>query len=155
MVAPPFSSEYWEGCNVNKLKYGENHEITAFCSQNKWRGLKCYIYTLPTAAAMHNRHFLGHNQSRSLRKILALLLIITSSRKVSVLGLVNQKHAENIHLATAGQVRTCCCSEPREGTRMTITEGWAVRMRQGWVFPKPLLQRLTRFILQMIKVSRD
>lgn len=134
MVAPPFSSEYWEGCNVNKLKYGENHEITAFCSQNKWRGLKCYaIYTLPTAAAMHNRHFLGHNQSRSLRKILARLLIITSRRKVSVLGLVTKSMLKIFIWQQLGELGRAACSELREGTRMTITKGRAVRMvmRQG------------------------
>lgn len=157
MVAPPFQSEYWEGCNVNKLKYGENHEITAFCSQNKRRGLKCYIYTLPTAAAMHNRHFLGHNQSRSLRKILARLLIITSSRKVSVLGLVTKSMLKIFIWQQLGELGRAAVQSPGK-VRVWPSprdERWGWGREQGWVFPKPLLQRLTRFILQMIKVSRD
>lgn len=74
----------------------------------KIKGLKyySYIYTSPSAAAMQNRHFLGHNQSPSHQKQLAWLLIITSRRKVLVLGLCDQKHPENVHLATGGRVRT-------------------------------------------------
>lgn len=92
----------------------ETTKLPLSTPKNKWRGPKCwviYIYTHTpphSAVAVHNRHFLGHNEGPSLQKGLAWLLIMTSGRKVSVLGLVTKSILKNMHLATAGRVRTRC-----------------------------------------------
>lgn len=64
--------------------------------------LQLYIHS---AAAMHNRHFLGHNQSPLLQNRLVWLLIINSKKGVNA-GTCNQKQLETMHLVTAGRVGT-------------------------------------------------
>lgn len=55
---------------------------------------------------MHNRHFLGHNQSPSLQKKTSLATNYNLQNKGVSAGTCNQKHLENMHWATAGRVRT-------------------------------------------------
>lgn len=94
-----------------------------------------YIYAPPSAAAMHNRHFLGHNQSPLLQRRPAWLLIITSRRKVSVLGLTKSTLKICIW-QQLGVLGRASGSEEEEGTHVTTTEKtelyFKARIRQ-WV----------------------
>ncbi len=71
---------------------------------------------------MHNRHFLGHNQSPLLQKRLAWLLIITLGRKVSVLGLVTKSILKICIWQQLGVLGRASCSEKKEGACVTTTK---------------------------------
>lgn len=84
--------------------------------------LQLYIHTSPSAAAMHNRHFLGHNQSPLLQKRLAWLLIITSMRKVLALGLVTKSILKICIWQQLGVSGRASCSEQEDGTHMSTRQ---------------------------------
>lgn len=91
-----------------------------------------YIYT--SHCCSHAQQTLSRPQPVPFTaKILARLLIITSRRKVSVLGLVTKSMLKIFIWQQLGELGRAACTELREGTRMTITKGRAARMvmRQG------------------------
>lgn len=79
-------------------------------------------HTSSCAAAMHNRHFLGHNQSLSLQKRLAWLLIITSRRKVLVLGLVTKSILKICIWQQLGVLGRASPSEQEQGAHVTAIQ---------------------------------
>lgn len=93
----------------------------------KIKGLKyySYIYTSPSAAAMQNRHFLGHNQSPSNQKQPAWLLIVTSRRKVLVLELT--KSILKICIwQQVGVLGRATRSEQEWGIHVITTQKWLI-----------------------------
>lgn len=94
----------------------------------KIKGLKyySYIYTSPSAVAMQNRHFLGHNQSPSHQKQLVWLLIITSRRKVLVLGLVTKSILKICIWQQVGVLGRATRSEQEWRKHGTTTQKWII-----------------------------